>query len=337
MIPKVKIFILLVSFALFAFIMWYVFFRGTVFSTPSPEQGGNIDTSIAFLSPFAAMIQKMSDIARMNPITGDVPKIHDIPTYTTPPLTGDVRIEGRWDHIQNNQVRSIAQSYPISPHTEAVRFNVSTSGIRHSDPQREFVVIEAGDVVEPVEITDWKIIVGTEKRGYKLPEGVLYFTPGEKNYKSPVRLKNGWHAIVGTGTSPRGRSFHINVCSGYAEQFKDFSPSIKLKCPEPSQEVAVYGTDIPFNDVACYSFINGLQRCSAVIDVPVNVYSKQCRRFVEEVLNEEGCVERHRNDPDFLIGEWRLFLNLEREIYPDSSDALFLLDKENRLVDVLHY
>lgn len=342
MIPKTKFFVVFLSLAILVFVGLFFFIRhmGVEKLQPILQDASKEKSffSLAFLNTFiSANNNKLFNNLLQKVPTYEIPRVKKIPSYSIPDKKGGVNIEGRWDTIQNNQVRAMAQSYSLSPHTHSVRFNLSSTGLKRSEVQKEFVVIEAKDVIEAIDISEWKIVVGSKNKGYEVPEGVLYFSPGKRNYESRVQLKSGWRAIIVTGKSPRGKSFHINVCSGYAEQFKNFSPTIKLNCPLPAKEVRTFGADIPFNDVKCYSFIDTFQRCSAVVNIPQNINSKQCKTFLREVLTEEGCIERHGNDDDFLIGEWRLFLRQEKEIYPNTSDVLFLLDKENRLVDVFHY
>ena len=266
-----------------------------------------------------------------------VPALDQAPPHSIINDTGQVRIDNPWSHIKNTSVRSAALGYEISPHARTIVFNSDgvRKGTKTEEPQGEFIVIEARTLREPVIITDWKVVVLSKKRGYKIPEGVLYYRPREKNTPFPIRLQSGWEVIINTGESPIGRSFHINKCSGYAEQFKDFTPAIKLTCPMPEEEVEIYGADIPFSDSKCFDIIYHTQRCSAIQTIPETL-TRQCQLFMKDVLTERGCVERHRNENDYLTGIWRIYLNRKSEIFP-RSDALFLLDEEDRLVDVIHY
>ena len=127
----------------------------------------------------------------------------------------------------------------------------------------------------------------------------------------------------------------MTKCSGYRSQFKDFIPALKTACPDPLQEFADYDT-VPFSDDVCYSAILSLPSCTTIGSVPSGV-TAACHTFLKEVLSEEGCISRHRDDADFYAGEWRVFLGSDKELWKDRDNVLYLLDENDLLVATLVY
>ena len=231
-------------------------------------------------------------------------------------------------------VEEAAHLYSPSPYSGSVVFLDRVSGIRESNPDREhFIILVSNNVINPVIVTDWKIFDRQVKRSYRFPAGVKVL--GSNEVSSPVAVQAGDTVVVSSGGSPVGVSFLVNKCSGYRSQFKKFVPTIKTACPEPIREFSQDGT-VPISDVICYETVSNLPICTAAAPLPSGT-SKECRVFLKEVLNEKGCVKRHRNDADFLSSEWRLFLDSEVGLWKNRDNVLYLLDENDLLVATLIY
>lgn len=240
------------------------------------------------------------------------------------------------DYFARGVVEEAERLHTPSPQAGYIVFLDRTSGVREDRLDREyFALVVSESLPEPVDITGWKVFDKHRRVSYKLPRALRVLgTSGTQN-SAPVRVQAGDSVIVSSGKSPVGVSFYVNKCSGYRAQFKSFTPTIKTECPEPLDEFVTNGT-VPFTDNECYEVVDRLNTCRTLTQIPATV-SRQCRIFLEDVISEEGCVSLHRNDPDFFVSEWRLFLGSRESLWRNESNVLYLLDDENRLVSTLVY
>ena len=238
------------------------------------------------------------------------------------------------DYYAKAFVEESSDLYSPSPHVGSVIFLDRVSNIQETEPDREyFVLLVSNALSAPLTITGWKVLDRQSGVLYTLPRGVKVF--GSDDVSLPISVYSGDRIFVSSGYSPVNTSFQVNKCSGYRSQFEDFTPTIKTACSDPLQDFSDYG-DVPFSDAVCYSTVSSLSPCSAVHTIPSGV-TTQCRIFLQDVLTEKGCVSRHRNDPDFFTGEWRLFLKSDREIWKNRDNVLYLLDENDFLVATLVY
>ncbi len=226
--------------------------------------------------------------------------------------------------------------YEPSPHAGSIVFHNRTSGIKESEPEREyFVLLVSSALPEPIDITGWKVFDKNKKISYSLPKGIKVLGTGGIQKAVPIRVGAGNTVIISSGRSPVGSSFRINKCSGYRSQFKNFTPTIKTQCPKPLDEFISFGS-VPYTDNKCFDIVNRMGTCTTVTDIPTGI-SDKCHELLENVITESGCVGIHRNDSDFFSSEWRLFLGSQRGLWRNEDNVLYLLDKERRLVTTLVY
>ena len=243
--------------------------------------------------------------------------------------------------VSNYYVRAFteeaAQRYVHSPYSGSVVFLDRVSSIKELDPNREYVVLLASNILsDSITITGWNVFDRQGKIAYEFPDTVKVLgSDGGGHITSPTTVKPGDAVIISSGRSPVGTSFRVNKCSGYRSQFKNFVPTIKTSCPTPIDEFTRVGT-VPFTDSVCYETVASLPACTTVTSIPAGV-SKECRDFLENVLTESGCVAAHRNDPDFFSPEWRIFLNSETELWKGRDNVLYLADENDLLVATLVY
>ena len=224
--------------------------------------------------------------------------------------------------------------YEASPHVGSVAFLDRASSVKERDPNREyFVLIAEHNLEQPVTITGWKVFDREGKVSYTFPQGVKVL--GSNEVITPISVHSGDTIIVSSGRSPVGFSFQVNKCSGYRSQFKSFVPTIKTSCSDPIQDFLAYG-EVSFSDDACYQTVSSMRPCIGVTHIPRGV-TPECTRFLEHVMTEKGCVAQHQNDNDFFVGEWRLFLKSERELWKNRDNVLYLLDENDLLVATLVY
>lgn len=234
-------------------------------------------------------------------------------------------------------VEEAVRLYDPSPHSGSVVFLDRVSDIKRSSPDREYFVLLVSNILtEPVAITGWKVLDRQTKILYTFPKGVKVLGSVDIGYLSlPIVVQSGDVIVVSSGKSPIGHSFRVNKCSGYRSQFEKFIPTIKTPCPNPLQEFLDDGT-VPFFDDKCYETVTSLPVCTVVDTIHPKI-TGECRNFLKNVMTETGCVSKHKNDPDFLTPEWRVFLNSDRELWKNKDNVLYLLDKNNLLVATLVY
>ena len=227
--------------------------------------------------------------------------------------------------------------YDSSPYAGSVVFLDRVSGIKESNSDAEhFILLVSNTLKESITITDWSVVDRESGESYVFPKGVKILGSAELEYLSlPIKVRSGDVVIVSSGRSPVGDSFRVNKCSGYRSQFKEFVPSIKTSCPDPVREFLDDRT-VPFSDDVCYAAIVSLPACTVPTAIPSKV-TKECRDFLKNVLTEQGCVARYKDEADFFTPEWRLFLNSRRELWRNRDNVLYLLDDDGLLVATLIY
>lgn len=210
----------------------------------------------------------------------------------------------------------------------------STSGGKESLPDKEYIEIKAsGRNEKPVFITGWTL---ENARGIRLPIGNASPLPylSQINRENPLFLDRDDSAYIVTGRSPIGVSFRVNSCSGYLEQFQDFSPPLKLACPSPLDEI----DRATFNlDQACADYINQIPRCTTNTGSLPSALSPSCTSFINSQINYNSCVETHKNDSRFYQPEWRLFLKQTSEFWNNTKETVRLIDHGGKLVDLMTY
>src|SRR3989344_8220826 len=132
---------------------------------------------------------------------------------------------------------------------------------RISDAAREYVEIRAPRTnTQPIKISGWTLKSAVTGKSAAIGNGVYLPIAGRVNPEQTISLVPGGRAFLTTGRPPKGYSFRLNVCTGYFEEFQDFSPWIPLNCPYPKNENLPSGlTD------ACMNYIEKIGRCEAQV------------------------------------------------------------------------
>ncbi|MEX0652202.1 MAG: hypothetical protein WD509_01125 [Candidatus Paceibacterota bacterium] len=224
-----------------------------------------------------------------------------------------------------------------SPYWGQVRIQKTSNGPRETSPLTEYVELStAYSLTAPVSLTGWKLQSMISNEVVSIPKATKISTSGTVNIEQPLMAGHREKIYLLTGHSPTGVSFQINKCSGYFEQFQDFTPSIQKQCPLPEDEFRFSESDpLRFGD-ACLSYIEDLDRCSMPLEALPLGFSDSCAVFITEEIHYSSCVENHRNDSDFFSPEWRVYLKHDREIW-GSRDIIRLLDADGKTVDVFNY
>ena len=172
------------------------------------------------------------------------------------------------------------------------------------------------------------------KRGEKFVFGGIAELPyaGQINRESAFIAKAGARIIVVTGESPISASFRTNMCTGYFNQFNEFSPTLRQYCPRPKDEPGKEN----LND-ACLDYIDGLAQCKIPLSNPEFRIEGRCTDWIIKNVSYAGCVANHRADEDFYKNEYRVYLGRPQEIWLNSRDSITLRDSKGTIIQTLEY
>lgn len=213
----------------------------------------------------------------------------------------------------------------------------SSGGAGNTNPDSEYLTFTLSqNHIGKVPITGFELKSLITGRGITIPEAVTLPFAGVINEETPVFINPGDTVVLVTGRSPIGYSFRLNKCTGYFGQFQNFTPYLERNCPLPKDEADDFPPNY-FND-ACIDYIQSISQCT----MPLNNYStsllqSQCQSFINEKLNYKGCVDEHKNDPDFYKKEWRIYLGQNEELWKSRRETIKLLDLDKKTVGTLTY
>lgn len=202
----------------------------------------------------------------------------------------------------------------------------------------EYVTLRAaGSNTAPIDITGWSLASAVSGVRKFIPQGATLYQLGNISAISNVYLSPGASATINSGTSPVGVSFRTNLCTGYLEQFQDFSPSLGSSCPSPYSELPLTADNLRTYGAECIDFVRNLPSCEYYLGEFPETISNTCRSFVGNALTYNGCVNRHQFDANFAGTAWRIYLGSSYELWNNTHDVLRLLDASGRTVDVWTY
>lgn len=224
-----------------------------------------------------------------------------------------------------------------SPYSGMVSIVQDAIGVRGTEANDEYVQINVSYQAESaVDITGWSLESALTGTKVYLPSTASPFYMGTTNAVNDASIAPGGLAIVTTAASPVGSSFRENICSGYLDQFQQFQPQLGNECPSPASVLPLTEANLMQYGDACFEAIASLSSCRFPQDIPDTV-TYSCRAFLTDALSYNGCVSRNRTNTSFNTNRWRLFLGSQNEIWRNSHDAIRLLDREGRTVDVYVY
>ncbi|MEN9561467.1 MAG: hypothetical protein RIQ56_740 [Candidatus Parcubacteria bacterium] len=221
-----------------------------------------------------------------------------------------------------------------SPHAGKVLF----SGNDATSPavNEEFVAIQNMSDT-PLALSGWSIQSAYTGVRVPLPNAAAPLITGTVNALQPITLAPEESLVALTGASPVGVSFHVNMCSGYLQQFQKFTPLLYEQCPDPGEAMRVTPENLQTYGEGCIDFVRSIPRCHFPTgeQIPGSV-TAACRSFVGSTFSYNGCVSTHRSNPQFFDG-WRIYFNSQTELWRNGHDVIRLLDETGRTVDVLSY
>ncbi|MCW9054914.1 MAG: hypothetical protein OQJ98_02985 [Candidatus Pacebacteria bacterium] len=224
-----------------------------------------------------------------------------------------------------------------SPHWGLVTIEHSTGGMKNTSPEEEYLVLNTSyKLGDPISITGWELQSMTTNKAAVIGQATQVSTSGNINIESSVVISAHDRLYITTGQPPTGYSFRVNKCSGYFEQFQDFTPTLSKQCPYAKDELMFADDDPYLFGSECLNYIERLPRCIMPLEALPIGFPNSCALFITEKINYNTCVKNHRDDADFLEDEWRIFLKQSDELWEDR-DIIRLLDENGKVVDVFSY
>ena len=214
---------------------------------------------------------------------------------------------------------------------------VTLSVNRSSDPREEYLTLRVNSGAGTnIQLTGWTLKSLSSGNSATIPKGTYLFFAGTQNLEENINVTGGNVVYVVTGSSPDGVSFKTNKCSGYLEQFQNYTPFMSSNCPLARNEDLSGIPDIAVND-DCLSYINSFPSCKTqTTNLPTN-WSYECKNFITTKLNYASCVNTHKNDKDFYGNEWRVYLKRGQSLWKSSRENIVLYDSLGKIVSTLKY
>jgi hypothetical protein len=210
-------------------------------------------------------------------------------------------------------------------------------GAKQSLVDKEILEIKVvgKNVTTKINITGWRLESAVSGIGDSIEGGTYLPYSGQVNSESGIFLEAGDKVIVSSGRSPIGTSFRLNKCTGYFEQFQDFTPAIPKTCPKAIDDLPDFGVGDEFE--RCVEFVKKMPTCEVYLkSVPVNM-GGACHEYITSKVNYNSCVSNHKDDPNFYTKEWRVYLGRNSELWKSKREIIKLLDSQGKIVDVVTY
>ena len=188
-----------------------------------------------------------------------------------------------------------------------------------------------------MKITDWKL-KGKIGLDIAIGKGASYIYANIASQpQEDIYLKPGEKVIIVTGKSPLGTSFKLNKCAGYFEQFHEFTPELNTECPLLRDEELPSNLN---NNDQCLDYIERVSSCQTIVSIPYKYSSKlssSCQDYVTQNANYKTCLEKHKDDADFYLPEWRVYLERSEEMWKKKRETITLYDDKNSIIDSRSY
>ena len=207
---------------------------------------------------------------------------------------------------------------------------------RSNDPSYEYITLRMDTGDTPIKINGWMIKSLSSGNLVTIPKGTKLYFEKTNNSEEDVYVSSGDVVYILTGRSPLGIGFKTNKCSGYLSQFQNFIPYLYTSCPIPRNENLSSIPAISYND-ACLDYIESYPSCRIKTEnLPAN-WSFECKKFIEEKIGYPNCVNLHKNDKNFYLREWRLYLNRNSILWKNRREDIVLYDNQGKIVSEIKY
>ncbi len=265
------------------------YFSATVEAVRKFQAANNISPQSGYFGPLTR--------GKVNQVPASGPSI---PTEMAAPQDGPSPFQGK---IEISYVSGISEN----PLFESITLQNRTSG-------------------ENISITGF--IIESDKARFVIPQG--YRLPGfEALAQDPVLLRPNERAIITVGQQKGAFDFRENLCTGYFQETRQFTPSLSHRCPRPDTQNLLRFSD------ACLQVISSAPTCRQA-DFS-KIFESECSLWVNAHLNYAGCVNDYRSREDFFSDQWLLWMQRKEEFFRNVHDKIMLWDREGRRVDEYTY
>lgn len=215
----------------------------------------------------------------------------------------------------------------LSPYFQKIR--ISRSGYPAS--LRIYSYIQKG---ESVNVTGWKI--KSNRRSFEISKSVDVYRPDGGSGETDIILPQNGSLIIYSGKSPFNKNLRLNKCSGYLNNLYDFNPDLPRNCPsiQRAEFQNLFGE--------CQSYLFSLGSCRMpdvefYNSLPGTDQGNACRAYLN-TISYGSCFNKYRDDEDFLLNEWWLWVDKNIfDIFDSQHDTVGLFDKEGKLADQYVY
>jgi hypothetical protein len=228
---------------------------------------------------------------------------------------------------QNKTNQSPAQrkfKISVSPYFE--KLNINDVSVQSQDNPSLITIDTNLDMGEQINMTGWSLENVRDK--IVLPKGIEKYNPNS-NYtpKDNVIIRQGDSIYISSAQTPIGPTqiFKINKCFGYLTTLYTFPISISKDCPSVEEK------DISYLSDCCQEYILSAPSCDAQKDA-YKVEESDCKAYISNNLNYEGCFIKYSQDSDFLGDQWHVYLNHNLAITGECN-TIYLRDQNGLFVD----
>lgn len=181
---------------------------------------------------------------------------------------------------------------------------------------------------EKINITGWYI--KARNGGWYVPKAVNIYDPSGLAEPGDILLGRGETVNMYSGSSPLGVNFRLNLCTGYLNNDRKFSPTLPRQCPGADK-----ATLRNFSS-QCQDFVPGaVSSCKEPrSNPPLPYYDEGCLEYLE-LFSFKGCFDTYRSEPGFLKPEWRVWMGTT--FVNARHDRVFLLDTNGFVIDWREY
>lgn len=210
-------------------------------------------------------------------------------------------------------------------------------------PQGEYIRLRnggyfgLGSTPTAVNITGWTI-ENSKREKIEIPKA--YNIPFIDADKSDILLPPSGEIYIVIGPSNIGMDFRENGCIGYLNQYYQITPSLRNSCMDrqSSSQIRSRFLDLGLSG-ECIDFVNSLPACR----IPTFTFENSgkignnCIDYVSKNISYNGCVKNYRNDKNFLLNIWRVFLGRRQKFFDVKHDRVILRDTQGLIVDQFEY
>ncbi|MFA5099048.1 MAG: hypothetical protein WC461_02420 [Candidatus Paceibacterota bacterium] len=248
--------------------------------------------------------------------------------YNTSPSSGQA---AQTQEITDSSIPAGYTRAQLSPYFQKIRISSAYSSSFSGYPS-QIQIYSSLSKDDKVNISGWKIKSNNGKE-IVIPQAVNLYDLSGFLYDSNVVISASANVSIYGNTSVINRNLRLNKCIGYLENDYEFIPQLPRNCPQVSR------SSVQYLSGACQSYVLSLGSCqlpdvSFYNSLPGNDDGNACRVFLSNI-NYNSCIKDHRNDSDFYLNDWRIWVG--KNILDPQHDAVKLFDNNGLLVDQYVY